>query len=286
MSTEMSTMLRRLIESRSTILAAGAHNGISAKLVERNRFDAIWASSFEISTSFAVPDASILTMSELLETARVMAEVVGIPIIADCDTGFGDAANVYHMAHRYSAAGIAAVCIEDKRFPKTNSFVDGCSELVSPGNFAAKIESAVRGRGDSELLIFARTEALVVGCGLDEALARAHAYADAGADVLLIHSKRRDPEEVLEFGRRWQRRTPLACIPTSYYGITREEIQAAGIQVVIFANHAMRSAVRAMDRTLARIISACSSSEVEGQIASMKELFELQGMDDLVGHFR
>jgi phosphoenolpyruvate phosphomutase len=280
MKKNMGSVLRESIAQGRALLVAGAHNGVSAKLVERNGFDAVWASSFEISTSYCVPDASILSMSEFLEASRTMADVVNIPIIADCDSGYGDAANVYHMTRKFEAAGVAAVCIEDKEFPKTNSFIEGRQNLASIESFTDKIQSAVRGR-TSDMMIFARIEALVSNHGLDEALRRAHAYADAQADVILIHSKSRTPDEVLEFARRWQNRTPLAIIPTTYYGITPEQIRDAGVQVVIYANHAMRSAVRAMDHTLAQIAATRSSQPVEGEIASMKDLFDLQGMNDL-----
>jgi phosphoenolpyruvate phosphomutase len=281
MGQSMPSLLRELVARGSAILVAGAHNALSAKLVERNSFDAIWASSFEISTSYGVPDASILTMSEFLEASRSMAEGVKIPIIADCDSGYGDAANVYHMTRKFEAAGVAAVCIEDKEFPKTNSFIAGRQNLIAVESFAEKIQAAVRGRVSADLMVFARIEALVANHGLDEALRRAHAYADAQADVILIHSKERTPDEVLEFARRWQKRTPVAIIPTTYHTITQEQIRAAGVEVVIYANHAIRAAVRAMDLTLARIAAMKSSSAVEGEIASMSELFELQGMGGL-----
>jgi phosphoenolpyruvate phosphomutase len=281
MARSTAALLRERFSTRRAIRVAGAHNGISAKLVERNAFDAIWASSFEICTSYCVPDASILSMTEFLEASRTMAEVVNVPIIADCDSGYGDAANVYYMTRKFEAAGVAAVCIEDKQFPKTNSFIEGRQGLVSIEDFAEKVQSSVRGRVSSDLMVFARTEALVANQGLEEALRRAHAYVDAQADVILIHSRGRTPDEVLEFARRWQNRTPLAIIPTTYYGITQEQIRDAGIQVVIYANHAMRSAVRAMDQTLARIASMGSTLSVEEEIASMQELFDLQGMSDL-----
>jgi phosphoenolpyruvate phosphomutase len=277
----MGSVLREGLSKGRALLVAGAHNGVSAKLVDRNGFDAVWASSFEISTSYCVPDASILSMSEFLQASRTMAEVVNIPIIADCDSGYGDAANVYHMTRKFEAAGVAAVCIEDKEFPKTNSFIEGRQNLASIESFTEKIQTALRGRVSSDLLIFARIEALVSNQGMEEALRRAHAYADARADVILIHSKSRTPDEVLEFARRWQHRTPLAIIPTTFYGITQEQIQEAGVQIVIYANHAMRSAVHAMDHTLAQIAATRSSQSVEGEIASMKDLFELQGMNDL-----
>ncbi len=281
MKKNMGAVLRESMARGPALLVAGAHNGVSAKLVERNGFDGVWASSFEISTCYCVPDASILSMSEFLEASRTMAEVVNIPIIADCDSGYGDAANVYHMTRKFEAAGVGAVCIEDKEFPKTNSFIEGRQNLASVESFAEKIQSAVRGRKSSDLMVFARIEALVSNHGLDEALRRAHAYADAKADVVLIHSKSRSPDEVLEFARRWKNRTPLVIIPTTYYGITQEQIKEAGIQVVIYANHAMRSAVRAMDQTLARIAATRSSQQVESEIASMGDLFDLQGMDSL-----
>src|SRR4028118_1808902 len=130
-----------------------------------------------------------------------------MPIIADCDSGYGDAANVFHMTRKFEAAGVAAVCIEDKEFPKTNSFIEGRQNLASIESFAEKIQAAVRGRA-TEMMIFARIEALVSNHGLDEALRRAHAYADAQADVILIHSQSRTPDEVLECARRWPHRAP------------------------------------------------------------------------------
>lgn len=281
MKANMASALRRALSEGKLVTVAGAHNGVSAKLVERNGFDAIWSSSFEISTSYCVPDASILSMTEFLEASRTMAEVTNIPIIADCDSGYGDAANVLHMTRKFDAAGVAAVCIEDKQFPKTNSFIEGLQGLATTESFQEKIRAAVRGRGSSDLVVFARIEALVANQGMEEALLRAHAYADAQADVVLIHSKSRTPDEVLEFARRWKNRTPLAIIPTTYFTITPEQIREAGVRVVIYANHAIRSAVRAMNQTLAQISAAHSSQPVEAQIASMAELFELQGMGDL-----
>ena len=281
MAENMSSVLRELFARQPVLWVAGAHNALSAKLVERNSFDAIWASSFEISTTFGVPDASILTMSEFVEASRSMAESVKIPIIADCDSGYGDAANVYHMTRKYEAAGVAAVCIEDKEFPKTNSFIAGRQNLLAVELFVEKIQAAVRGRVSPDLMVFARIEALVANHGMDEALRRAHAYADAQADVILIHSKAKTPDEVLEFARRWQNRTPLAIIPTTYPAITQEQIRDAGVKVVIYANHAIRAAVRAMDQILARIAEMKSTSAVEGEIAAMNELFDLQGMGNL-----
>lgn len=278
---DRSSTLRRMIRGGRMVRVMGAHNGISAKLVERNGFDAIWASSFEISASWGLPDASILTMTEFLETARAMNEVVELPIIADCDSGFGDPTIVAHMVRKYEAAGIAAVCIEDKPFPKRNSFAGGeHQKLESIPEFVEKIRAGCEAR-KKDMVFVARTEALIAGFGVDEALERAHAYAEAGADVVLVHSKSRSPAQVFEFARRWQGRTPVIAIPTTYYQTTLDEFEAAGIRVVIYANQAMRAAVQAMNEVMNRIHTAGSTMAVEKEIASIEELFELQGMNDV-----
>ena len=270
--------LRRQFARERLIRVAGAHNGVSARLVERNGFDAVWASGFEISTSYAVPDASILTMTEFLEAARIMNDAVDLPVIADCDCGFGDASNVAYMIRRYEAAGIAAVCIEDKRFPKMNSFVNGGQELATIAEFVEKIHAAKDAQREPDLVVIARIEAFIAGCGQDEVLKRARAYADAGADAILVHSKEPTPAQIFGFMRAWHDRAPIVVIPTTYYETTAQEIERAGIRMVIYANHAMRATVRAMDEILAHIRDAGTTKGVEACIASLGELFELQGM--------
>ena len=145
-------LLRKYFNEKKVIRVMGAHNGLSATLVENAGFNGIWASGFEISTSYAVPDANILTMTQYLETAEVMNLAVSIPIIADCDTGYGNSNNVIHMVKRYEAAGIAAVCIEDKQFPKVNSFVAGRQTLASIPEFVGKIMAAVNSREDPDFI--------------------------------------------------------------------------------------------------------------------------------------
>jgi phosphoenolpyruvate phosphomutase len=279
MTRDKAALLRRQLSNPGLVRIAGAYNGVSARLVERSGFDAIWASGFEISTSYGVPDAGILTMSELLETARVMNEAANLPILADCDTGFGDIRNVERMVHMYEAAGIAGVCIEDKQFPKLNSFVDGDHELVPVQVFQAKIRAAKAAQGSTEFLVVARTETFIAGRSLEEALMRAHAYADAGADAILIHSKLSAPTEVLGFARAWKKRTPLIVVPTTYFRTRLSDFDEVGIRAVIYANHAMRAAVRAMSETLIAIHTHGSTECVEQNIARVADLFELQGMN-------
>src|SRR6185503_10335128 len=138
-----------------------AHHGLGAKLIEKNGFDAVWASGLEISSSHAVPDANILTMTENLQAAAGMNEATSLPVICDCDTGYGNAQNVSHMVKKYEAAGIAAVVIEDKLFPKVNSFVPGRQELASVEEFMGKLEAAKHAQKNPDFMVIARVEALI-----------------------------------------------------------------------------------------------------------------------------
>ncbi len=271
--------LRRLLEATGPVLAAGAHNGLSARLVEEAGFHAVWASGFEISASHAVPDANILTMSEALDAARDINEACGLPVIADCDNGFGNAINVKRTVQEFEKAGIAAICIEDNEFPKRCSFYVGVRRhLVSPEEHAGKVRAAVQARTDTDFMVIARTEALIAGLGMEEALERAGAYAEAGADAVLVHSKAKDPDEILEFGRRWKGRVPLVAVPTTYKRATARELDGAGFRVVIYANHGLRAAVKAMREALAAVRQAECAAAADPLIVPMDEIYRLVGV--------
>ena len=273
--------LRRLLRSERVSRVVGAHDALSAKLAERHGFDAIWASSFGISASAAVPDASILSMTELLAAVVSMNDASPLPLIADCDSGFGQVRNVVHLVRRYEGSGISAICIEDKVFPKVNSFAARSQVLVSTEDFCAKILAAVGTRQDPEFAVIGRTEALIAGLGLDEALRRAHAYVAAGADAILVQSSDRTGAEVTEFARRWALRAPLAVVPTAFPEMQLNELAESGVRLVIYANHALRAAVRAMDTVLSEIAMSDSSACVEDRLGSMKEVFALQHLEEM-----
>jgi phosphoenolpyruvate phosphomutase len=274
--------LRQLLREDRPILAAGAHNALSAKLVERAGFDAVWASGFEISASYAIPDANLLTMTENLEVAKAMADAVRIPVIADCDNGYGNAVNVVRTVEEYEKAGIAAICIEDNVFPKRCSFYAGVKrELAEVEEHAGKIRAAKDAQRSDDFFVIARTEALIAGWGMEEALKRATAYAEAGADAILIHSKARTPDELWEFARHWTLDTPLVSVPTIYKDVTAEELYRHGYKVVIFANHTIRSAIRAMRDTLEVLRREKRPAAVDDRIVDLDEVYELVGVKTL-----
>ena len=274
-----SEILRKDLESKSILKVGGAFDAMSAKLVEINAFDAIWAGSFAISATHALPDASILTMTEFLNASSNMEEACDIPIIADCDTGFGGPSNVSHMIKKYEKAGIAAVCIEDKTFPKQNSFLENSKqELLPEKEFVAKIIAGKEAKENPNFMIIARTEALISGMGMKEAIKRANAYEKAGADAILIHSKRDSPEEVFEFSESWGGSLPLVVVPTSYPTVKLDELISHNIKMIIYANQTLRVAYASISKTLKQLKNSSSISNVSEDLSSMQEIFQLQEM--------
>ncbi|HTE18982.1 MAG TPA: isocitrate lyase/phosphoenolpyruvate mutase family protein [Armatimonadota bacterium] len=281
-SASRAARLRAALDKPGPLLVAGAHNPLSARLVEEAGFDAVWASGFEISASQAVPDANILSFAENLEIARGIARAIETPVIADCDNGFGNAVNVIRTVREYEDAGIAGICIEDNIFPKRCSFYSGSRrELASAEEHAGKIRAAKGAQRDPSTFIIARTEALIAGWGQAEALRRAHAYADAGADAVLIHSKSKTLDELAEVSGKWTRDTPLVIVPTIFPEASAPECHAAGFKIVIFANHGLRSSIRAMQETLGELRRTQRIADVEPRIVPLKEVYRLVGVDEM-----
>ncbi|MEU3049778.1 isocitrate lyase/phosphoenolpyruvate mutase family protein [Streptomyces sp. NPDC006984] len=270
--------LRDLFARPGAVRIVGAHNPLGARLAERAGFDGVWSSGLEVSASQGVPDTDILTMSELLTVASSMAAAVDVPVVADCDAGYGNAHNVMHMIRRYEAAGIAGVSIEDKRFPKVNSFIPGRQELAPVAEFCGKLRAAKAAQNTPDLMVIARIEALIAGWGMDEALRRGEAYAQAGADAVLIHAKGSSSDPVLEFLHRWQHPTPVVVVPTTYHTITSTELAEAGAKMVIYANHGLRAGITAVTETFDAILRDDRTTGIEDRIASLTTVFDLQGM--------
>jgi len=281
-NTDQASRLRAALRRDGPLLVAGAHHPLSARLVQEAGFDAVWASGFEISASQAVPDANILSFAENLEVARGLARATPLPVIADCDSGFGNAVNVIRTVREYEDAGIAAICIEDNVFPKRCSFYSGSRrELVSPEEHAGKIRACKAAQRNPDTFIIARTEALIAGWGEAEALHRARLYADAGADAVLIHSKSKTLDELAAARRKWDRDTPLVIVPTIFPTASADDCYAAGFKIVIFANHGLRSAIKAMQETLGELARTRRIADVEDRLVPLKEVYRLVGVDEM-----
>jgi phosphoenolpyruvate phosphomutase len=277
------TKLRQLLRQPGIIKAVGAHDALSAKLIERAGFDAIWASGFAISASLkCIPDASFITSSEQLEVERNIAEAVSIPIIADCDTGYGNALNVMRTVNDRERAGVAAICIEDNVYPKRCSFYAGVRrELIPVEEHCGKIQAAKAAQTLPDFVVIARTEALIAGWGQEEALTRAEAYADAGADAVLIHSKSSTFDELKTVAKAWSGKVPLVVVPTIFDQVTAAELEEAGFKIVIYANQMVRASIRAMRDALAVIQKDTRPGSVNDQIVKLKEVYEIVGVPQM-----
>jgi len=283
MINEKAKKLRKLILEKEIIIGIGARDALEAKLIERAGFDFIWSSSLGISASYAVPDANLISMKQYLEVARAMNEVVSIPIIADCDTGYGNVNNLIYAVKLFEEAGIAAISIEDKKFPKDNSLLNGGrQELASIEEFAGKVKGAKDNQRTEDFIIIARVEALIAGWGQEEALKRAYRYVEAGADCILIHSKSKSPNEIIEFVKRWDASVPLVLVPTTYSSLTEKMIKEMGkVKIVIYANQPMRAGIKAEELLLKKVKETGGIHAIDDMIVPVSHIFELQGVPEM-----
>ncbi len=225
-----------------------SHSALSAKIAEDAGFEALWASRLSISASMGLSDRNEASWTQVLEVVEFMADHTKVPILMDGDTGFGNFNNVRRLVKKLSQKGVAGVCLEDKLFPKLNSFLGDGQELADIEEFSGKIKAAKDSQLHDDFCVVARTEALVAGHGMDEALKRADRFHAAGADAILIHSKKDTGDEVLEFCKRWENRCPVVIVPTKYYKTPTTTYREAGVSTVIWANHSLRASIAAMKR--------------------------------------
>lgn len=277
------TKLRAALKKPGALKVVGAHDALSARLIERAGFDGVWASGFAISASLkCIPDASFITSSEQLEVERNIAQAVNIPVIADCDTGYGNALNVMRTVNDRERAGVAAICIEDNVYPKRCSFYAGVRrELIPIEEHCGKIKAAKAAQTVPDFMVIARTEALIAGWGQEEALKRAEAYADAGADAVLIHSKSKKFDELRAVYKAWSGRVPLVVVPTIFDQTTAAEMEEAGAKIIIYANQPVRAAIRAMRDALDLIKQDTRPGAANDRIVTLPEVYDIVGVPQM-----
>jgi phosphoenolpyruvate phosphomutase len=276
-----SAKLRQMLQSAELEFLMEAHNGLSARIVREAGFKGIWASGLSISAQYGVRDNNEASWTQVVDMLEFMADASDLPILLDGDTGYGNFNNMRRLVRKLEQRGIAGVCIEDKQFPKTNSFLNGERQpLADIEEFVGKIAAGKDTQQDGNFSIVARVEALIAGWGMDEALRRAEAYRLAGADAILIHSKLSKPDEIVIFAKEWARRSPLVIVPTRYYSTPTEVFRQAGISTVIWANHLVRAAASAMQSVAKEIFESQTLVNVEDHIVSVNEIFRLQDADE------
>src|SRR3954453_836642 len=272
--------LRAGLVADSPCVAVGAHDAMSAQLIQSYGFDAVWVSGFGVATMpHALPDLNLTTMTETLAASVRIDGATDLPVLADCDNGFGGLSNVVRTVIEFERAGIAGICVEDNLFPKRNSLYSGESkrELVPVEEQARRIRAGKEAQESESFVLVARVEALIAGHGVEAACERADAYVDAGADAILIHSKDKSLREIEGFLETWGGlgKTPLVAVPTLFPDYTDEELYAKGFSMIILANHPMRAAVSAMEQVLDTLRTERKASAVDPHIAPVDHIFEL-----------
>lgn len=274
--------LKKLIELKPIVRVIEAHSGLSALVAEKinidgKQFDAIWESSFTDSTSKGKPDIELVDFTSRTRTINEILEVTTKPLIVDGDTG-GAMEHFSYMVKTLERLGVSAVIIEDKIFPKQNSLLEDVihkQEKISV--FCKKIRVGVHARVTQDFMVFARIESLIAGKSIEDALKRAKAYIRAGADGIMIHSRDSSPSRIYDFCDRYkqfEQRVPLIVIPTTYHSVREKELIEAGVKIVIYANHLLRSSYKAMLETAKTILKMESSHEAEEKCYSIKLLIQ------------
>ncbi|MDA9505705.1 phosphoenolpyruvate phosphomutase [Bradyrhizobium sp. CCBAU 11386] len=266
--------------SRELSFLMEAHDGLSAAIAKRAGFKGLWASGLSIASSLGYRDANEASWTQLVDVVERIVDSSQLPVLVDGDGGFGNFNNARLLARKLRQRGAAGIALEDSCFPKMNSFVGDLHPLADIDEFSGRLR-AVKDTVAGDFVLVARTEALIGGQGMDEAISRAHAYADAGADAILIHSRRSAADEILAFVRAWQNRLPVVIVPTKYYRTPVSAYRKAHISTVIWANHSMRAAIAAMRQACGRIFAEETTGSIEPNIATLDELFELLKYNEL-----
>ena len=281
--------LRQLIEMTPVVKVMEAHSGLTGLIVEKtvvdgnngklDQFDGMWVSSLCDSTDKGKPDIELVDMTSRLRTIDDIMEVTTKPIILDGDTG-GLTEHFVYNVRTLERMGVSAVIIEDKTGLKKNSLFG--TEVVqtqdSIENFSAKIAAGKKAQLSDDFMIIARIESLILERGMDDALERAFAFTAAGADGIMIHSRKKDPAEIFEFCDRFRekdQKTPIVVVPTSFNQVTEEELASHGVNIVIYANQLMRAAFPVMQKTAEEILKAHRAKEVDSKLMPFKDIIRL-----------
>ena len=293
--------LKILLEKGQTIRVLEAHNGLSGIIANNiqvkgdvegkplvREFDALWESSLTDSASKGHPDIEVITFDSRLQTINEILSVTNKPMIVDGDTG-GDVNAFEYTVSKLERVGVSAIIIEDKIFPKRNSLEAGAQQnLEDPEVFAQKIRRGKQIQNTSEFMIIARLESLIAGKPMEDAVRRAKIYLQAGVDGIMIHSKSKSADEILEFAKRYKLISKelninkiLVCVPTTYNQITENELSNAGFQIIIYANHLLRSAYKAMTETAKTILRDQRSLEADPLCSTVREIFKTVGFLDV-----
>lgn len=258
----------------------GVHDAITASLVERAGFDVLWLSSLEVSTAKLLPDANVITFSEVAQLLREIRRATKLPIIVDADNGYGSDETAMRAAREFRDAGATAICIEDNAFPKRGSFYTGVErQLEDMATFCRRIKKVRRVVGN-QVDIIARTEGLIAGIGARETIKRAFAYREAGADALFVQTNATSAEAFKSVLEEIKALAPVVVTPTTLPKYSTTRLHAMGADVVIFSNVVMRTIIRSVSEALSTLKDAPLLNSIHERLAPLEELFEITHAND------
>ncbi|MGW2055922.1 isocitrate lyase/phosphoenolpyruvate mutase family protein [Streptomyces sp. NPDC001840] len=275
-SSRLAQSLNRAATARAPLRAVGAANALAARVAVEAGFDALWVSGLEVSTSLGLPDENVLGPRDLADVTGVLSRSADLPVIVDIDNAGGSVATAQRFGTDLTAAGAAALCLEDSTYPKVNSFAEHRHQQLSEAALMADQLAAIREATGPATLLIARTEVLICGGSLPEALGRARRYVDAGADAVLVHSKDRSGMQALQTAAAWTGPVPLVTVPTAFPHLGAKELGEAGFSLAIYANQFTRAAFAAMTAAAAHFTATGSFSAPGGPpLADVQALLQV-----------
>jgi phosphoenolpyruvate phosphomutase len=275
------TQLASLLLENKSILATGIFNGLTAKLVQNHGFKAAWVSGFSVTASKGIPDANIIDIYSYINCIEEIRKASTLSLIVDCDEGHGSLENAVYLAKRLYSIGVEAICMEDNLYPKTNSFKSiGIRQIECEKIFANKIK-AIKEEVPG-LIVIGRTEAIVAGMKVEDAIRRGNLYAANGADLIMLHSTYSNYAQFKQLSDKWTGEVPLAVVPTNAQSLCFNDFEEMGYKLVIYANQLLRSATYSMKSTLEGIKKGKQVQELSMNSVTMDEIFKLTEQEQSV----
>lgn len=266
---------RNKLSNSESVLLVGAHNPLSARIGASAGFDGIWWSSFEISTSYGLLDASLIWPDELAFMVQRACGHVTVPHVIDADAGYDGLGQLARATAHFKQAGASVICVEDQVHPKFNSLFPSSDRKLCSIEIMVERVKTIRKALGHDLGVFARVESFITGESVDQAIDRADAYAEAGADAIVIHSIKEDVRELADFSRRWTRGTPLVAIPTTYDSYGADYLANIGYRIVIYANVLIRTSIKAMYEAAVKLRKDETLSQLREHMLKIEEVKSL-----------
>jgi phosphoenolpyruvate phosphomutase len=282
--------LNYLLEKKKKIVIVSAGDAITAKLIEEAEFDGIWVSGFEASARLGLADNGSITMTEMLNSTKTIVDATSLPVLVDVDTGYGGIHNFIRTVREFEKIGCSGVCVEDNIFPKVNSLWGGRIPLLPMEEHGAKIRAGKDAQKTRDFVIIARTEALIRGYGMEEAIRRAEHYVECGADMVLIHSREKTGKEALEIPKYWKLKTPLVIVPTKFPHLTNKQLFDSGFSVIVLANQMERVKIKSIRESLKAIKKHDCVYPIEKELSAtlddMRDLTPIREAEEIDQRYR